>query len=76
MAVEVPETHVRILRKHRWVGYIEVPLDGPALQLWKDRSFDQFGTRDVSYSGPVCSECSLPWPNDFPCEGHPFVSSG
>lgn len=49
-------------RTHRWVGYIEVPLDGPALQLWKDKSFDQFGTVDVSYTGPVCSECGEPWP--------------
>jgi hypothetical protein len=37
MKVRVPG-----VKPHRWVGYVEVPLDGPALRLSKDRSFDQF----------------------------------
>lgn len=73
MVATAPEVHVRIVRQHRWVGYIEVPLDGQALQLWKDRSFDQFQTKDVTYSGPLCAECGESWPNDDSCPGHPFI---
>ncbi len=31
-----PLVQILATKPHRWVGYIEVPLDGPALQLWKD----------------------------------------
>jgi hypothetical protein len=57
-----PKVTVRRRHRHRWVGYIEVPLDGNKLQLWADRSFDDFHTEDVSYAGPVCSRCGRSWP--------------